>query len=103
MQYVWYQAKEYGLGDRFLSSVQDGLVDFGYRQHPEIFPVSMVECRSGHLIAEFPCSKSFTRKGKQDCGVLGVQLLLRTRRGGNPVFRGNKTDDDPLLKKSSRS
>ncbi len=41
--YNWYQAKEHGLGEHFLSSVQDGLTLI--RQHPEIFPVFIVECR----------------------------------------------------------
>ena len=57
--YNWYQAKEYGLGDRFLSSVQDGLTLI--RQHPESFPVSTVECRRA-LIAKFPCEIIYEKK-----------------------------------------
>lgn len=57
--YNWYQAKEYGLGDRFLSSVQDGLTLI--RQHPEIFPVSTVECRRA-LIAKFPFEIIYEKK-----------------------------------------
>jgi hypothetical protein len=30
--YNWYESKEFGLGDRFLKSVQDGLTLI--RQHP---------------------------------------------------------------------
>ena len=55
----WYQTKEHGLGDRFLSSVQDGLTLI--RQHPEIFPVSVVECRRA-LISKFPFEIIYEKK-----------------------------------------
>jgi plasmid stabilization system protein ParE len=57
--YNWYEAKEHGLGDRFLSSVQDGLTLI--RQHPEIFPVSLVECRRA-LISKFPFEIIYEKK-----------------------------------------
>ena len=57
--YNWYQAKEHGLGDRFLSSVQDGLTLI--RQHPEMFPVSVVECRRAS-ISKFPFEIIYEKK-----------------------------------------
>ena len=38
--YNWYESKEFGLGYRFLDSVQDGLTLI--RQHPEIFPENVL-------------------------------------------------------------
>ena len=49
--YNWYESKEFGLGDRFLNSVQDGLILI--RQHPEIFPVCTSAFRRA-LISKFP-------------------------------------------------
>jgi hypothetical protein len=60
--YNWCQTKEHGLGDRFLSSVQDGLTLI--RQHPEIFPVSIVECRRA-LISKFPFEIIYEKKEKR--------------------------------------
>lgn len=57
--YNWCQAKEHGLGDRFLSSVQDGLALI--RQHPEIFPMSIFECRRA-LISKFPFEIIYEKK-----------------------------------------
>jgi hypothetical protein len=49
--YNWYESKEVGLGDRFLSYVEDGFSLI--RQHPEIFPVCTLDFRRG-LISRFP-------------------------------------------------
>jgi len=57
--YNWCQAKEHGLGDRSLSSVQDGLALI--RQHPEIFPMSIFECRRA-LISKFPFEIIYEKK-----------------------------------------
>ncbi len=57
--YNWYQAKELELGDRFLSSVQEGLTLI--RQHPDIFTVSIVECRRA-LISKFPFEIIYEKK-----------------------------------------
>ena len=58
--YNWYQTKEQGLGDRFLSSVQDGLTLI--RQHPEIFPVCVSEFRRA-LISKFPFEIIYEKEG----------------------------------------
>ena len=60
--YNWYQAKELELGDRFLSSVQEGLTLI--RQHPDIFTVSIVECRRA-LISKFPFEIIYEKKEKK--------------------------------------
>jgi plasmid stabilization system protein ParE len=60
--YNWYQAKEHGLGDRFLSSVHDGLTLI--RQHPEIFPVCVAGCRKA-LISKFPFEIIYERAGNR--------------------------------------
>jgi hypothetical protein len=49
--YNSYESREFGLGHRFRSSVQDGLTLI--RQYPEIFPVCASEFRRA-LISKFP-------------------------------------------------
>lgn len=58
--YNWYESKEFGLGYRFLDSVQDGLTLI--RQHPEIFPVCASAFRRA-LISKFPFEIIYEKEG----------------------------------------
>jgi hypothetical protein len=58
--YNWYESKEFGLGDRFLKSVQDGLTLI--RQHPEAFPVCAAEFRRA-LVSRFPFEIIYEKEG----------------------------------------
>jgi len=60
--YNWYESREFGLGDRFLNSVQDGLTLM--RQHPEIFPVCISRFRRA-LISKFPFEIIYENEGNR--------------------------------------
>ena len=64
--YSWYEHKEFGLGHRFLNSVQDGLTLS--RQHPKIlFPVCASEFRRA-LISKFPFEIIYEKEGDRIVG-----------------------------------